>query len=132
MKRKSIKTLTDKDMELLIGWFLRLGVVTACIVAVMGGIIYLYEHGMELVPDYKTFKGEPVSFTTFSGIIKGLVSGNPANIIQMGVVLLIVTPVLRIVLSLFSFAVQKDKLYVCITLIVLFVILFSMFSGARL
>lgn len=132
MKKFSIKSLTDKDIELFIGHFLRFGVVVASIVAVIGGALYLYNYGMEIVPNYRVFKGEPESYTTFSGIWQGVMFGNPTEIIQLGVVCLIATPVLRIVLSLFSFTIERDKLYVCITLIVLSVILFSMFSGSKL
>ncbi len=131
-KDTSGRLFSDKDIQTFIGQFLRYGVLTACVTAIIGGVIYLYHHGLEAIPDYATFRGEPDSFTTLSGIWKGVLAGSSIEIIQLGVVFLIATPVLRIVLSLFSFAVEKDKLYVCITLIVLCVILFSMFSGMKI
>ena len=54
------------------------------------------------------------------------------GIMQLGAVVLIMTPILRVVCSLFSFAIEGDRLYVVITIVVLSVILFSMFSGVKL
>lgn len=125
-------SLSDKEIQVFIGQFLRYGALTSCLIAMTGGILYLSRYGMQLVPDYGTFSGESSSLTTFSGIWKGLLAGNPVEIIQFGIVVLIATPVLRVVLSLFSFMVERDKLYVCITLIVLCIILFSMFSGMKI
>nr|NKQ94879.1 DUF1634 domain-containing protein [Escherichia coli] len=52
-----------------------------------------------------------------------------ASIIQLAVVLLIATPILRIAFSVLAFAIEKDKLYVIITLIVFSIIIFGMYSG---
>lgn len=132
MKNDLSKSVTDKDIQQFIGHFLRLGVLVASIVSIIGGVLYLYNHSMEGIPDYQTFKGEVDSFSTLSGIYDGVLSANPMSIIQIGVLCLIATPILRVALSLFSFILEKDRLYTYITLIVLSVILFSLFSGAKL
>jgi uncharacterized membrane protein len=48
---------------------------------------------------------------------------------QLGLLLLIATPVARVAFSLAAFAVQRDRLYVVVTLVVLGVLTFSMAGG---
>lgn len=124
------KKVTDYDMEQLIGQVLRYGVLTSGIIAIIGGIWYLVQSGSG-IPNYTEFNGEPAGYTSLTGIIKGLTAGSAKEIIQLGVVILIATPILRIVFSLFSFILEKDRLYIVITLIVLLIILFSMFGGLK-
>lgn len=128
---EKIKKVTDHDMQQLIGQVLRYGVLISGAVAIIGGIWYLFQHGSG-TPHYTTFNGEPAGYTSLSGILKGLGQGSATEIIQLGVVILIATPILRIVFSLLAFILEKDKLYVLITLIVLSIILFSMFGGLKI
>ncbi|AMQ00037.1 Membrane protein [Pedobacter cryoconitis] len=125
---KETKRVTDYDMQQLIGQVLRYGVLISGLVAIIGGIWYLFQQGSGL-PDYGTFHGEGEGYTSLPGIIKGLGQGSAKEIIQLGVVILIATPILRIVFSLVAFGMERDKLYVLITLIVLSIILFSTFGG---
>ncbi len=131
MKLKEVKRVTDYDMQQLIGQVLRYGVLISGVVAIIGGGWYLYQQGSG-IPDYKTFHGEGEGYTSLTGIIKGLRNGSASEIIQLGVVILIATPIVRIGFSLVAFAFEKDKLYVLITLIVLSIILFSTFGGLSL
>lgn len=120
--------MTDYDVEQLIGQVLRYGVMLSGSVAIIGGLWYLYQHGSG-IPHYTKFNGEPAGYTSFTGIFKGLMEGNATEIIQFGVVILIATPIIRIIFSLISFIFEKDKLYIIITFIVLSIILFSMSGG---
>ncbi|CAM4284335.1 Uncharacterized membrane protein [Pedobacter westerhofensis] len=130
MTTKENKKMTDYDMEQLIGQVLRLGVLISGSVAIVGGIWYLYQQGSGL-PHYSTFNGEPAGYTSLTGILSGLAKGSASEIIQLGVVILIATPIVRIFFSLVSFIIEKDRLYIVITSIVLFIILFSMFAGLK-
>ncbi|RBL92798.1 DUF1634 domain-containing protein [Chitinophaga flava] len=118
----------DKDIQQLIGKQLRVGVITSSIIVLLGGIVYLYRHGHES-PDYGTFTGVREGLDNLPGILKGIMAGQGRDVIQLGVVLLIATPIFRIVFSVFAFLLEKDYLYVVITLIVLAVITFSMVGG---
>lgn len=131
MKANNKAIINDRNIEVFIGQTLRIGVILSCAVALIGGIMYLLHHGMQTIPDYTTFHGEDASYTSLPGIVKGLGTGSATEIIQLGVAILIATPILRIVLSLVSFILEKDKLYVVITLIVLGVIMTSMFGGLK-
>lgn len=130
MDTKENKRVTDYDMQQLIGQVLRYGVLISGFVAIVGGIWYLIQQG-SLLTHYTVFNGEPAGYTSLTGIIKGLGQGSANEIIQLGVVILIATPIIRIVFSLVSFILEKDRMYVVITLIVLLIILFSMFGGLK-
>lgn len=130
MKAPFKKKLTDYDMQQLIGQVLRTGVFLSGTITSIGGIWYLFQEGAG-IPHYGTFVGEPAGFTSLTGIYRGLLEGSAAETIQLGVVILIATPIIRIIFSLFSFILEKDRLYIIITLIVLCVIMGSMFGGLK-
>lgn len=117
----------DKDMQLIIGWLLRIGVSASMLVVLFGGILYIYRHGHSH-PDYKTFKGVP-GFVHPANIIPSILQFKGQAMIQAGIILLIATPVLRVIFSAIGFILEKDRLYTVISIIVLLVILFSMLSG---
>ncbi len=62
------------------------------------------------------------------GIVGDAWHGRGRGLIQLGRLLLIVTPVTRVTLSVGVFALQRDRRYVVITLIVLIVLLYSVFG----
>lgn len=117
----------DKDMQAVIGWVLRLGVIFSMLIVVVGGAVYIWRHGHS-VPDYTVFKGVP-DFVYPSNIISGIMAGRGRAIIQAGIILLIATPVLRIICSFIGFIIEKDYLYTGISLLVLLIIVVSMLSG---
>jgi uncharacterized membrane protein len=57
-------------------------------------------------------------------------AGQGRGIIQLGLLFLIATPVARVVFSIFAFSVQRDRLYVVVTLTVLAILMFSL-TGAQ-
>ena len=122
------KRFKDADMQSIIGWILRAGVIISMSVVSVGGLLYLYRHGQSHV-DYSTFKGVPDFVHSASGIINGIFTLRGRAIIQAGVILLIATPIVRVVFSAIGFVLEKDYLYLCITLLVLLIILASMLSG---
>jgi uncharacterized membrane protein len=117
--------LTDEKMEWVISMLLRVGVVSAAALVLAGGILYLVQHG-NLFPHYQTFLGEPSYLRTLGGILGSAASLDSRGIIQLGLVLLVLTPVARVVFSVAAFAIQRDRLYVCVTLIVLIVLLYDL------
>jgi uncharacterized membrane protein len=119
---------TDQRVEYIVADLLRAGVLLAASVVTLGGIIFLIRHGSAL-PQYSRFVGEPLQYRTVSGIIRGSATFHGRNIIQLGLLLLIATPVARVAFSVIAFALERDRLYVVITLIVLAVLLFSLVGG---
>jgi len=64
---------------------------------------------------------------TLPALISGLAQGKSFAIIQLGVIVLLATPVLRVGISLALFAIENDRPFVLITLFVLLILLFSFF-----
>lgn|ERR1700761_978987 len=118
----------DADMQLIIGWILRSGVAVSMVIVVIGGLFFLYRHGHS-VPDFRTFKGVPDFISTPEGVFNGVIHLKGQAIIQLGIVLLIATPVLRVIFAGIGFLLEKDYLYTLISLIVLLIIIISMISG---
>lgn len=124
----------QRDVELWIGKLLRYGVILACIVTFIGGFIYLLQSGSAMpnyrpVPTGETFLGAAEYLREFSGILPRLLEGDGAAIIQLGVIILIATPVIRVAFSAIAFLIERDYLYVFITILVLLIIMSNMFFG---
>jgi uncharacterized membrane protein len=114
----------DRRMEVIMGRLLQVGVLLASFVMLAGGILYTRAHHAE-APNYRVFSSEPQSLRYLGGVISGIRNGDPAAIIQLAVVLLIATPVARVVFALIGFAIEKDKLYILVSFTVLLVLLFG-------
>lgn len=121
--------LKDRDIQFIIGSLLRYGVWIALSVAALGGIIYLFRHGQERI-HYGTFVEKDLTiFHLLEQTFQGISRGSGQSIILLGVFLLFLTPILRILFSLVAFFIEKDYLYVIITLLVISIICFSVFFG---
>ncbi|MGB7290600.1 MAG: DUF1634 domain-containing protein [Thermodesulfobacteriota bacterium] len=120
--------LTDEQVDQIIGDILRIAVIIAATIVLAGGILYLIQNGGNS-PEYHVFKGEPKSLRTISGILNELVIWDGLGIIQIGLLLLIATPVARVIFSVFAFVLQRDSIYVVVTLIVLTVLIYSISGG---
>ena len=119
----------EKDFQYIIGNLLRYGVWISLSVAFLGGIVYLLHNG-STIEDYSVFhENDRNIFEVISAIYHGAIQGNGESLIFVGIILLFLTPVLRVLLSLFSFLLEKDYLYVTITLIVIIIILISVSFG---
>jgi uncharacterized membrane protein len=121
--------LTDRRMDEIIGALLRYGVMLSGSVVAAGGIWYLIQYGTSQ-PGYHAFRGEPEYLRHLRGIVSGIPGFHCRRMMQLGLVLLISTPVARVAFSVLAFMLQRDRIYVVITLIVLAVLLFSL-CGAR-
>src|SRR5271168_4848670 len=123
-----MKPLTDKQLDTAIANMLRLGVTVAAVVVFLGGILSLRNLPATL-PSYAHF--QPDTLPTVSGLLHAVVHLDPASIIQFGLLLLIATPILRVVFCVVGFALQRDRLYVAISTTVLLILLYSFFRAGR-
>ena len=119
---------TDQRIENILGKLLQSGVMLAATVVMIGAAIYLKRHAWEPV-GYSVFRGEPSEYTTVRGILHGVATLRGRGFIQLGLLLLIATPVARVAFSVWGFVEEKDKMYVTFTLIVLAVLLYSLFGS---
>lgn len=121
---------TDERLARWIGNLLRLGVATAAVVVLLGGVLYLARHGME-APSYRVFRGEPLQFRSVARILGSVSQLSGRGIIQLGLLLLIATPIARVAFAVLGFAMERDRTYVLVSLIVLATLLFSLAGGPR-
>jgi len=121
---------TDRRVDAIIGTLLRVGVIISAAVVLSGGGLYLVQHG-STVPDYRVFHGEPAYLRGVSGIAKEARSLDGRGLIQLGLLLLLATPIARVAFSVVAFVFQRDRTYVVVTLIVLAVLLYSLGSGGH-
>ncbi|HVB60561.1 MAG TPA: TSUP family transporter [Ktedonobacteraceae bacterium] len=105
----------------LIGWVLQIGVLVSALVILIGVVMLFLSPG-GLSPDkFLTFPH------SFSAVGAGLLALRPQSVIVLGLLLLIATPVMRVAVSIVAFALEHDRDYVVITLIVLIILLCSLF-----
>jgi uncharacterized membrane protein len=119
---------TDTKVESIIGQLLITGVLLSALVVALGGFLFLRQHGAA-APHYHLFQGEPEELRSVGSILTGAARLESRAVIQLGLLLLIATPVARVTFTVVAFALERDRTYVVITLIVLAVLLYSL-SGA--
>jgi len=115
----------DQKIEILIGNLLRIGVMISATLVLCGAVVYLSRHGMERT-NYKAFHGEPSEYRTLSGIIDQVLHFRGRGIIQLGLALLIATPVARVAFSIWGFLAERDRMYAAFTTLVLAILLYSL------
>ena len=140
-----MEKMSEHRAELLIGNLLRTGVLVAAAVVFAAGMLYLVQHHAETIR-YGSFTGEPAQLRSIPAIVRdaaALGSGSPTRtasvrggvidsraLIQFGLLLLILTPVLRVIFAAVAFALERDRMYVVVSLIVLAVLLYSLLHAA--
>jgi uncharacterized membrane protein len=121
----SLSDVDDSKLDGQIGMLLRIGMLTAASVILLGGILFLVSQGQTTL-DYRAFHGEPDDLKQLSGIVSGAMHGYDRAIIQLGLVILIATPVVRVLFSAFAFLKARDYLYVGISGFVFLVLMYSL------
>ncbi len=117
----------ERRLALEVGGILRLGVIVAGAVIVFGLLPYLVIEGGRRA-DYHVFRGEPAAFRTVGGTFRDAAHADPRGIMQLGVLLLVATPVARVVLCLVEFARASDRLYVGVSFLVLLALCWGLFG----
>lgn len=117
--------MTEKEklleIELRIGKILRAGVFMSSSVIIIGLLMFVFT-GHSGYPGTTYPRG-------LSEIAAGLFEFKAFAWLMTGLFLLILTPVLRVLASIFAFAKEGDKMYVTITLVVLAVLVLAIFLG---
>ena len=116
---------TDQRVEIIIGVMLRAGVLIAAAVVFAGAVCYLARYGHSPT-DYRVFHGEPADLRSVTQIVHHAFSLRCRGIIQLGLVLLILTPIARVAFSVVAFCLEEDRMYVVMTLIVLANLVYSL------
>jgi uncharacterized membrane protein len=118
--------VTDEKLELAIGRTLQTGVLLAAAVVLIGGVLFLIHAPAGRRADYSHFNGVAEHLRTPTGIWNGVMHGDAESVIQLGLLLLIATPVVRVMLAGVGFLMERDQLYFWVSGIVLAVLLYSL------
>jgi uncharacterized membrane protein len=114
----------DYQMDRIISFVLRGGVLLSAGLLILGALLYFVRVLWGGAP------ANPLSFPHSLGdVISGLADGDPLAILALGLVVLLLTPVARVLISIFAFARERDWLYVGITTLVLLILLVSFLLG---
>ncbi len=125
--KKSDDIQVEKNLRFVVSKILRFGVLTAATITFLGGILFFIQHP-ESIFEYSAFNSEPARLTEVFAIISEAFLFKSRAVIQFGILVLITTPVLRVLFSLIGFLFEKDWIYVVITGIVITVLFFSIFG----
>jgi uncharacterized membrane protein len=120
----------DRRVENTMGNLLRVGVMLAAAVVLAGGILFLARHSQETT-DRRIFRSEPAELREPVPIVDAALKLEARAVIQLGLLLLIATPVARVAFSVLTFALRRDFIYVAFTVFVLCVLLYSLFAALR-
>ena len=102
--------------------------IVAGTVTAAGGIAALIAGG-RATENFRIFRGEPQELRSITEIVMGAIAGHPQAIVQLGIVLLVATPILRVALSLVAFIARRDRVYVLLTAVVLALLTLSLVSA---
>ena len=122
------KNFTDVDLNRSVGNLLRLGVILAVITSLIG-FVKLFMEGFKMPRKYKLLDMGTSSEKVWSHFWETLCKGEGMAIIQLGILMLIFTPLMRIIFALIGYLKEKDYLYVLISSIVLIIMVISFVTG---
>ncbi len=109
------------DLNRIVAYSLRIGVFVGSALSLAGLVLW-------------SAQGSDASKVNPSSDVVGMVrsgfSGSVTGVVYLGVLILIATPIFRVVVSVVYFGLEKDKEYVGITLLVLAMLIFALFSKA--
>jgi uncharacterized membrane protein len=121
--------MNDRRLETIIGRLLQIGVLASAATVLAGGILYLVQSHSGHV-DYRSFEPGSPYLLSLSGIVLSAAHFESLGLIQLGLLLLIATPVARVALAVVGFALERDRLYTVVSLIVLSILAFSLIHAS--
>jgi len=117
--------MNDKRLETIIGRLLQVGVFLAAATVLAGGVLYLVEGNSGRV-NFRDFTPGGPDLRSLAGIVNSAVHLHSLGLMQLGLLLLIATPVARVAMAVVGFALEHDRLYTVVSLIVLAVLAASL------
>lgn len=121
-----MKRDTEGSLQHWVSAVLRFGVLASALIALIGTLMNLSKHGGEKVSYQNFHPGENLSV---GKVLTDAVSMDSRSIMLVAVIVLVLTPVARVIVSLFGFIKEKDRTYIAITFVVLLTLLCSVIGG---
>ena len=111
-------------VETIVSWVLRVGVLLAFVIVCSGAAMYLSQHYRDEA-SFQHFAGGQSDLRTIESITISALQFRTDALIQLGLLILIATPIARVLMSAVGFAIDGDWLYVTISAIVFAVLMFG-------
>lgn len=118
---------TDELVDNIISVLLRTGVILSGVIVLIGGVMYLIQY-RHVLPDYSVFRSEPTTLRHFGSILHGVATFRSRSWMQLGLLVLVATPVARVAFSIFAFFKERDRTYMALTCVVLLILLYGLTS----
>jgi uncharacterized membrane protein len=121
-----------KRVELFLSLILRTGVIVSFIVIVAGtALAFARQNEYAATPEALRHLTEPGAAypRTLRAIVSESAQFRGPALIMLGLLLLVATPVIRVAASVVVFALQRDRVFVALTLIVLVLLLTALWLG---
>lgn len=119
------RRLADRALEVVVARLLQGGVLLAAIIVTAGSLVFLFRHAGDPT-HYRSFHGEPHALRSVHAIVAGALTGDGRAVTQLGLLVLIATPVARVALAGLGFALERDRLYAGVALLVLGLLAFGL------
>lgn len=123
---------TLRRVERIISGLLRSGVVTSLVLMLAGTLISFFRSHRygESHDDLVRLIGKEGDFPhSLAWLLEGLGSLRGQSLIVLGLVILIVTPVLRVMVTIVAYLIERDRIFVLLSSIVLALLILSMVLG---
>jgi uncharacterized membrane protein len=119
------------DFNRVIGLTLRYGVVLAFIIIVVGSVLLFVEGSTGYYPigsnAAQLFDRHNRFLIGFVPLVQGLATAKPYAILGLGLIVLLATPIARVLISIFLFFQERRLVFVWITVTVLAILLAATF-----
>ncbi|VVC76956.1 hypothetical protein AQUSIP_22830 [Aquicella siphonis] len=116
---------TNKTMEEIMGLILTAGMMIACCMVIIGGSMYLYQNGGNSLQS-ELFQTENYH-TSIAMIWHTALSFSPMGIIELGLLTLVGTQVVRVAMLVWYYGVTHDFWFASISLFILVTLVYSFF-----
>jgi uncharacterized membrane protein len=122
------RTEQRASVEAWLGRVLRIGVSVTVAILLLGlGLFVVDQLGADhITRDAAMGRGVPIQALTPGAIIDGLAAGNPASVIQLGLLALILTPIARVAVTTILFWRQGDRPFILFSGIVLMILVLGL------
>lgn len=123
-----MKRETEGSLQHVVSLVLRVGVLVSAGVGLGAAVFNLARHGGDTVV-FKPFRGTPEADRHVHSILQNALAGQPHAWMMLAILLLLLTPIVRVIVSLAGFIKERDRVYVVVTAIVLLTLLGSLLLG---
>lgn len=123
------KLANPDEMNIVLGNTLKAGVILSASVIAIGLLLFLVQNYSVPAETFLVYNSNKVPHGNFGVSLpsfeNGLIALNPFSVIELGLLILLATPVARVFLSILLFHFEGDRKFVYITVMVFVILLFS-------